>query len=461
MTGVKERPSLTEGAILSKMILYVIPIILTGVLQLLYNTADQIVVGQFSGDPNALAAVGSTGTLTALIVNMLFGMSAGTSVIVARCYGSKDKDGLERAVHTSMLFALIGGVVMMTLGLLICRPGLILMETKEDILDSAVLYMSIILCGVPASSVFNFAAAIIRSTGDSQTPFKILATSGLVNILFNLLFVIVFGIGVAGVALATIISQYLSAVWAVLLLLRTKEDFRLSPRKLRLDARMFRQVLLIGIPSGIQSSLFSISNILIQSSINTFTTPEVSGSTISSTLEGYAYMTGNCFYQTTITFVGQNYGAGKYDRVRKTLAFCILQAALAVFLVSGLELLLAHRIVPIFVDMTSAVADQIVEAAIVRMKIVLVLHFLTGPMDVLTGYLRALGMSVLPMVTSFLFACGLRVLWCVLVFPLYATPLSLFIVFPISWFMIVLSNTVFSIFVSKKTLHPKQEALAV
>ena len=456
MHRLKTNTTFTEGPMFFKILLYTLPIIATSILSLLYNTADQIVVGQFASDPNALAAVGSTGTLTNLIVNLLFGMTAGTSVIVARSYGAKDKEALSRAVHTSMLFSVIGGIVVMALGLSVCRLGLTLMGTKEDIFESAVLYMSIILCGVPASSVFNFAAAIIRSTGDSKTPFVILASTGLVNVGFNLIFVILFHMGVAGVAVATIISQYLSAAWAVLILLRTKEDFRMSFRKLRIDKQMFRQVLMIGIPSGIQGSLFSISNILIQSSINTFTTPEVSGSTISGTLEGYAYTAGNCFYQSVITFVGQNFGAGKYSRAKKTLWYCLLQSALMVALVSGVELLFAEQLVPIFVDMSSPIADQIVAAAITRMSIVLVCYFLTGPMDVLTGYLRALGMSILPMITSFIFACGLRVCWCLFVFPNYGTPLSLFIIFPISWMATVLCNGTIALVVNRKLLRHKE-----
>lgn len=456
MHRIKTNTAFTEGGLFFKILFFTLPIIATNILSLLYNTADQIVVGQFASDPNALAAVGSTGTLTNLIINLLFGMTAGTSVIVARSYGAKDKDTLSRAVHTSMLFAAIGGVIVMALGLLVCRFGLTLMGTKEDIFESAVLYMSIILCGVPASSIFNFAAAIIRSTGDSKTPFLILASTGLVNVMFNLIFVILFHMGVAGVALATIISQYLSAAWSVLLLVRTQEDFRLNFRELRIDKQIFRQVLMIGIPSGIQGSLFSISNILIQSSINTFTTPEVSGSTIAGTLEGYAYTAGNCFYQSIITFVGQNFGAGKYDRVKKTLLYCLIQSALTVGLVSSLELLFAEQLVPIFVDMSSPIATEIVTAAIARMKIVLVCYFLTGPMDVLTGYLRALGKSILPMITSFIFACGLRVLWCIFVFPLYGTPLGLFVIFPISWIATVLCNGTISLVVNHKLLRKKE-----
>lgn len=459
MQRIKTNTAFTEGGLFFKILLYTLPIIATNILTLLYNTADQIVVGQFSSDPNALAAVGSTGTLTNLIVNLLFGMTAGTGVIVARSYGARDKEALSRAVHTSMLFSVIGGVAVMILGLAVCRWGLALMGTKEDIFESAVLYMSIILCGVPASSVFNFAASIIRSTGDSKTPFVILASTGIVNIIFNLIFVILFHMGVAGVALATIIAQYLSAAWSVLLLVRTKEDFRMSFSKLKIDPQMFRQVLLIGIPSGIQGSLFSISNILIQSSINTFTTPEVSGSTISGTLEGYAYTAGNCFYQSVITFVGQNYGAGKYGRVKKTLLYCMLQSALAVALVSWVELLLAGQLVPIFVDMSSPIAEQIVEAAITRMSIILVCYFLTGPMDVLTGYLRALGMSILPMITSIVCACGLRVLWCILVFPNYGTPLSLYIIFPISWVATVLCNSIISLAVNHKVLRQRETVM--
>ena len=459
MHRIKTNTAFTEGGLFFKILLFTLPIIATNILSLLYNTADQIVVGQFASDPNALAAVGSTGTLTNLIINLLFGMTAGTSVIVARSYGARDKETLHRAVHTSMLFAAIGGVVVMLIGLSVCRFGLTLMGTKEDIFESAVLYMSIILCGVPASSIFNFAASIIRSTGDSKTPFLILASTGIVNVVFNLIFVILFHMGVAGVALATVISQYLSAAWAVWILMRTDEDFRLSLRELRIDKQIFRQVLLIGIPSGIQGSLFSISNILIQSSINTFTTPEVSGSTISSTLEGYAYTAGNCFYQSVMTFVGQNLGAGKYDRVKRSLLYCLIQSALTVGIVSSVELLFAHQIVPIFVDMTSPVATEIVNAAIVRMKILLVCYFLTGPMDVLTGYLRALGMSILPMITSFIFACGLRVLWCIFVFPLFGTPQSLFIIFPISWIATVLCNGIISLVVNHKFFR-KKEAVA-
>ncbi len=462
MHRIKTNAQFTEGGLFFKILIFTLPIIATNILTLLYNTADQVVVGQFSGDPNALAAVGSTGNLTNLIVNLLFGMTAGTSVIVARSYGAKDKEALSCAVHTSMLFSIIGGVIVMIIGLSVCRVGLSLMGTKEDIFEQAVLYMSIILLGVPATSVFNFAATIIRSTGDSKTPFIILASTGVVNVVFNLVFVIVFSLGVAGVAISTIISQYLSAIWAVYLLVRTDEDYRMSFRKLKFDRAMLRQVLLIGIPSGIQGSLFSISNILVQSSVNTFSTPEVSGNTIAGTLEGYAYTAGNCFYQSVITFVGQNYGAGKYDRVKKSFIYCMIQAACAVLIVSSLELLFIDFLVPFFVDMQNPLAPQIVDAAMVRLNVLLALYFLCGFMDVLTGYLRSLGMSILPMITSVFAICVLRSGWCLFVFPAFGTPMSLYAVFPISWAACVLINGILAFFVSRKMMPKtkKQEVVS-
>ncbi len=450
MTVAKKDGTLTEGPLFVKIIAYVIPIILTGVLQLLYNTADQIVVGRFSGDPNALAAVGSTGSATALVVNIIINISAGAIVVLSQSFGAKHENLISSAVHTVVTFAAIAGIAFAVFGFFVTRPLLTAMGTKAELIDSATLYMQIIMCGVPASVMYNFASSVFRAKGDSKTPFVILASTGIVNVFLNLIFVIAFGMGVAGVALATIISQYLSAAAVILLLMLTNESYKLRLNKLGISLPMLKRILVVGIPSGIQSAFFATSNMLVQSSVNTLSIPEIGGNTVGGAIDSYSYTVLNAYYQGTITFVGQNFGAGKLDRVKKTLLYCMLQVLVVGIAVSAVALIFIRELSTLFVDMTLPNAELIINAATVRCMIILPLYFIEGWMDVLTGYQRGLGSSLRPMIVTLFSVCVVRVLWTSFVFPHFGTAESLYIIYPISWALCTLIHFAFSIRITRK-----------
>lgn len=437
MQKTKKSTEFTEGPIFFRMLIFAVPIMLSGVLQLLYNMSDQVVVGQFSGDPNALAAVGSTGALTNMIVNLLMGLSVGSGVVVAQCFGAKLEKEISRTVHTSLTVALIGGIIFGLIGVLSARQLLELMRTNEDVIDSATLYMTIIFCGVPASSVYNFGATILRSVGDSRSPLIILATTGLVNVAFNLIFVIVFHLGVAGVAIATIIAQYLSAIAVVALLMRTNECYRFRFSKVCIDKEIFGKILRMGIPSGIQGTLFSLSNVMIQSSINTFPPTTISGNTAGSTIDGFTYTVMNSFYHASLTFTGQNYGAGKRKRIYRVLWYSLFQVTVIGIGVGFIEICFARELASLFVDTSQPHASAIIEAAVTRLDFMLKCYFLCGIMEVLTGHLRGLGYSVVPMLSSMFGACVFRIAWILFVFPLEAfnTPIGLYWSFPLSWIL--------------------------
>ena len=457
MTGVKDRPSLTEGPLFVKIITYVIPIILTGVLQLLYNTADQIVVGQFSGDPNALAAVGSTSSATALIVNVIVGMSAGAVVIMSQSFGARQEHLISRAVHTVVTFAAIAGLLFATLGFTVTEPLLAALGTKAEYIDSAVSYMRIIMCGVPASVLYNFSACVFRAKGDSRTPFIILSLSGIVNVILNLIFVIVFHMGVAGVATATIISQYISATAVIVLLMRTRESYRLELRKLGIDPIMLKRILTVGVPSGVQSAFFAVSNMLVQSAINTLSVPEVGGNTVGNTIESYSYIILNSYYHATMTFVGQNFGAGRMDRVKRTLRLSCIQVVVIGISVGLLFSVFSRELAILFVDMTQPNAEAIIEAAVIRNWTTLPFYFICGLMESLTAYQRALGSSLRPMVITLFSVCVFRVAWAKLVFPLIGGAVALYAVYPLSWLICTVVHLLFSIRLTKKIIRTNSD----
>ena len=454
MQTIKRAPA-TEGAIFTKLILFTLPIMLTGILQLLYNSADSIIVGRFSGDPNALGAVGSTGTATGLLINMLMGLGAGTSVLVSQFYGAKNHDGVSRVVHTSMTAALIGGVFILGLGELLAKPLLLLLGTKAELLPGALLYVRIIFLGVPASALFNFGAAAIRSIGDSRTPLIILASTGLLNVGLNLVFVIGCGMSVDGVALATVISQYVSAATIIIILMRTKTSLKLSVRKLGINGVILRRMLRIAIPSAIQSSMFSISNMTITSSINTFSTDQVSGNAVASTIECFAYTSLNSYYVSTLTFVGQNYGAKKFSRTRRVLYCSLLQVTVVGLAVGAVILAFAEPLSLLFVDPSAPNAAAVIAASVEKLNIIMLSYVLCGYMETFTGFLRGWGYSLLPMISSVLCACVFRMFWASFIFPLepFNNFLGLFMVYPISWILAILVQGTMSFFVSRRSKY--------
>lgn len=421
---------LTEGPIFKRMVLFTLPIIATGVLQLLFNTADLVVVGN-STDPTALGAVGATGPLINLIVNLLLGLSVGAGVCAANYFGSRDEKSMHELVHTAFPTAAIGGVLFGIVGFFGAREFLILMDTTEELLDKATLYVEIYSIGIPVSIVYNFGAAILRSVGDTTRPLIFLVISGVVNVIFNLIFVFCFGMDVDGVAIATVISQALSAFFVVGYMMRVKEGYRFEPRKMRFYKDKFLRMLVIGLPAGIQGSFFSISNIIIQASINPFGSVVVSGNTSAANIEGYVYVGMNAFHQTALNFTGQHIGAKKYHRIKKITFLCVACVSV-VGLVLGLGVLaLGHPLLNLY----SPGREDIIEIGMLRLKMICVTYFTFGVADVLSGILRGMGHSASSMFITLGCVCGLRILWVFTIFKVeaYHTLEVLFYSYPISW----------------------------
>lgn len=453
MTAIKSKPSLTEGPIFIRMFLYALPIMLTGIFQLLYNIADNIIVGQFSGNPLALAAVGSTSSLGNLIVNLLMGIAGGAGVVIAQSYGAKEFDKLSRAVHTAVIFSLVGGVFFSVIGFIFTRPALVLMGTKSEIMEWACLYLHIICLGIPASAVYNFGAAILRSVGDSKTPLYILSSSGIINVLLNIFFVIVCDMSVDGVAIATIIAQYISAITVTLVLFRRSDSpYALNFAKMRVDFALLKRILRLGLPAGIQGSLFSISNIILTSGINTLPTTDISAKTIAINIEGIVYSAMNSYLHTSMTFTGQNFGAKKPERIKKSILFAVLQVAIIGIVGGQLILFFGREIASLYISPSDPNKEAVLAAAMKLMKFMLSTYFLCGVMDALSGSLRGLGYSLTPMLMSIGCICVLRSLWVFFIFPLprFNSLVGIYTIYPISWLSAALLMVIALIFAMRK-----------
>jgi len=451
---------LTEGPLFSRIFLYAVPIMVTGILQLIYNAADQMVVGRFSGDPNALGAVGSTSSLNNLIINFLLGFSIGSSVVIAQCYGAKKEHDVSKAVHTSIAISLVGGIAMSAIGFFACEPVLILMGTKDVFIENAVLYTKIICLGIPASSVFNFGATVLRATGDSKTPLIILSITGLANVILNLVFVIVLKLSVTGVALSTITSQYLSALWVMIKLAKSNDCFKFKLSKLGFNIPALKKMIVIGIPSGIQNSLFAISNVTIQTAANTLSAEVISANAISGTIEGFTYTAMHSYQQATITFTGQNYGAGKHNRVKKSLIYCIIQVVTVGIVLGFTEMLFSDQLANIFIDPSAPNKAAVLEAVSVRVRIILSMYFLCGLMEVLSGYLRGLGYSITTMICSLTGACLLRIVWVKYIFTLepFNNPEGLYLCYPATWIPTCIALGIFCFIYSRRALNCSKSA---
>ncbi len=447
------RPSMdmTNGPMLKNVLLFAWPLILTGILQLLFNAADMIVVGQYSGAqaPQALAAVGSTSSLINLLVNVFMGLSIGASVVVAQRWGANDKAAVGRAVHTAITVALYSSLVVGAIGVFFAKPMLKLMGNPDDVIDLAALYMRIYFLGMPANLLYNFGAAVLRAVGDTRRPLYYLTISGVVNVLLNLLLVIVFHMSVAGVAIATVVSQTISAVLVLLCLHRSHNAIHLDYRRLRIHPAELKAIIRVGLPAGLQGSLFSISNVLIQTSVNGFGSIAMAGNTAASNLEGFVYTSMNAVYQADMTFASQNYGAGKPDRVRRVMWIC-LGTVIAVGLSMGLLFRLFGSTLLSFYNKD----PQVIEYGLMRMSIILPTYFLCGMMDTMAGQMRGIGCSILPMIVSLSGACLLRIVWILTVFaqPQWHTLTVLYISYPISWGVTFLIHLLCWTVVSKKAL---------
>ena len=435
----KQKIDFTEGPLFSKMIKYTIPIILTALLQLCYNMADNIVVGKFSGEPFALAAVGATGPLNNLIINLLMGIGAGGAIVVAHAFGAKDYSKLSRAVHTSITFSLLGGIVFGIVFFLVSKPALTLMGIDSSFIHLSIKYMRILAFGIPASSVYNYTAAIIRSVGDSRSPLIILSISGLINVCLNLVFVICFGMDVDGVALATIISQYISAVSAVGILIKRKNTpYAFSLRKMTIDKNLLVKSMRLGIPTGIQNSMFSISNMIIVSSMNSFGPYVYTGYTINTNIDSIVFCICSGFSTACLTFTAQNYGAKNRKRIHKTLLYSSLQVITVGFACGMLLLLLTEPLAMLFMPENATNIDVIMTVTKELNTLLLSTYFLLGVLSVLSGALRGIGYSILQMVLYVIGLCGTRVIWVYAVFPFWNSPVGLMMCYPVSWMVCII-----------------------
>lgn len=444
-----------NGPLLGKIIIFSIPMILSGILQLLYNAADVIVVGRFTGS-TALAAVGSTGSLTSLIISLFMGLSVGTSVVVAQYYGAGDWKNVSQAVHTSIATSIISGIIVGIIGFCMAERFLILMDTPGDVLDQAALYMRIYFIGVPASMIYNFGSAILRAAGDTRRPFIFLSLSGLVNVVLNLIFVIAFKMGVAGVALATVISQIISAVLIIICLLQFNGPCRLVLKDIKIYPDKLWKIVKIGLPAGIQSSIFAISNVLIQSSVNSFGSDVMAGNSAASNIEGFIYVSMNSIYNTALTFTGQNVGAKKYDRINRILVICLL-TVLSIGLGMGfIALILDEQLLGIYAPNNT----EVIKYGIIRLNIIARTYFLCGMMEVMVGMLRGMGKSLMPMIVSVLGVCGTRITWILLIFAQNRDLTMLYVSYPVSWFATFAFHFI-TFLIIKKRVVAKEKALEV
>lgn len=418
---------MTEGPLLGKIIRFSVPLMLTGMLQLLYNAADVIVVGRFASS-TALAAVSSTGALINLIVNVFMGLSLGASVLVGQAYGAGKYKEVNETVHTTITMALVCGVIVTLLGILLGKPLLRLMDTPEDVLELSGLYITIYFSGSIFNLVFNFGAAILRAVGDTRRPMYYLTLSGLVNVILNLIFVVGFHMSVAGVALATVASQVLSAVLVVICLMRTHGPIHLDLRKLRLHKDKALGLIKVGLPAGLQGAIFSFSNTLIQSSVNSFGANAMAGNGAAANIEGFVYTAMNAFYTASLTFCSQNLGARKPERLGRIMWLC--QGCVVAFGLGLGMLFYAFRIPLLSLYCTEW---EVIEMGMIRNSIMLTTYFICGMMDVFVGGLRGMGNSFVPMILSLLGACAFRVLWIYTVFAAAPSLLVLYISYPISW----------------------------
>lgn len=439
MDNTKEKNNdLTSGPLTIKIIKFIIPLMLTGILQLLYNAADSIVVGHYDGS-SALAAVSSVGALINLLVNAFMGLSVGAAVVVAQDYGAKDYEGVSKTVHTSYLISIIGGIVVGAIGLIFSRQFLIWMGSPEDVLPLSTEYLMIYFIGTPANMAYNFGASILRSVGDTKRPLYFLTISGLVNIVLNLVLVIVFHMGVAGVAYATIISQILSAVMVIVYMMKSKDCVRFVPKNMRIYGDKLKKMLYIGLPAGFQGTVFSLSNVVIQSAVNSFGSLVMAGNGAASSLEGFTYTAMNSVYQASLTFVGQNVGAKKYDRINKVQGVCLVLVTIIGLVFGVTTYCLGEPLLSIYLPN----APEAIPYGIIRMSYIALPYFLCGMMEVMVGGQRGMGMSFIPMINALLGSCVLRIVWISTVFAADPTLFTLYISYPISWIVTTLAHTVF------------------
>jgi len=423
-----------QGSLPVNLLRFAIPVALSGVLQLAFNAADVIVVGRCAGD-TALAAVTSSGPLMSLLVNAFVGFSMGTNVLVSQALGRRDEVYVERVVHACVLLGILLGVATGAVGLLLSPALLRVMDTPDTVIGEATLYLRIYFLGAPAQIVYNFGAAVLHGNGDTRRPMNFLIACGVINLLLNLLFVLGFGMGVAGVGWATSISHWLSCVLVLRCLMGESGCHRLDLQRLRMDGQVLRRVLSIGVPASLQAVLISMSNVVIQSGVNSFGDVVMAGAGASGNIEGFIWIAMNAFCQAALSFTGNNLGAKRLDRVDKVMVHCIWMAGAVGLLGGGTAYLFGRQLLGLYTG-----SAQAVEYGVRRMLITCLPYFLYGMSDAVLGSMRGMGWSVLPMISSLLCLCGFRLVWMITVFRQYHTQPVLYLCYPISWVLFLTVN---------------------
>ena len=446
------RMDMTQGPLTSKIIKFTIPVMLTAILQLLFNTADVIVVGRFTGK-TALAAVGSTGSLINLLVSLFMGLSIGTNVLVARYQGARDDKSVSETVHTSIALGIIGGLILLVIGVIATRPLLEMMATPDDVIEQSTVYMRILFLGMPLNLILNFGAAILRAIGDTKRPLYYLTIAGVVNVILNIFLVTVFTLGVAGVAIATVISEGVSCALILICLKHETGAIRLYLNKIKVTPSKCIDIMKIGLPAGLQGCIFSISNVLIQSSVNSFGSTVMAGNTAASNIEGFVYVSMNSLHQTCISFTSQNFGACKFKRIKMVLINCLIIVTITGLLLGNSAFFFGKYLLSAY-NKEPAVISQ----GLTRLSIISTMYFLCGLMDVMVGAMRGIGYSILPMIVSLIGACGLRILWIYTIFAQFRTLDILFISYPVTWTVTFLSHLTCYFIVTRKYKDKFREA---
>ena len=446
MADRKYEMDMCSGPILGKILLFTLPLIASGVLQLLFNAADMVVAGRFAGSV-ALAAVGATSSLINLLINVFLGLSVGSNVAIAHFYWARMDNEVSETVHTSVLLALIGGVALCLIGFFAASPMLMLMGTPSEVLPHSVAYMRIYFLGMPVMLLYNFGAAILRAVGDTRRPLYYLTLAGVINVILNVIFVVVFHLGVRGVAFATIISQAVSALLVLRVLVKSDSVIKVEFSRLTIHRDKLIRIARVGLPAGFQGSLFSISNVLIQSSVNSFGAIAVAGNTAAMNLEGFVYNSMNAFHQTAISFTGQNMGARQYGRVKKIMYTCLS----CVFVTGALLGLISYVFGGQLLSIYSEDAG-VIDYGLKRMGVIMLTYYLCGMMDVMVGTLRGMGYSIMPMIVSLMGACVFRIIWIFTVFTIVHTPTCLYISYPISWGLTFAVHYICFVFVAGRRL---------
>lgn len=446
---------MTTGPLLGKMIRFALPVVASNVLQLLYNAADSIIVGRFDTDGKlALAAVGSTASIIHLVTNLFIGFFLGASIIIAQFKGAGREDEVSKTVHTGALTSLLTGVLVCVIGLLVAEPLLVAMDTPAEVIEKSLLYIRIYFLGMPFTTIYNFGASTLRAVGDTKRPLYFLALSGVVNVVLNVVFVVVFHMSVAGVALATVISQALSALLVTICLLHAEGSIRLDPRRLRISGSKLVMMTKVGLPVGLQNALFSFSNVLIQSSINGFGAAAMAAHTAAVSIEGFMNVSVAGVADTSINFTGQNVGAGKYSRVRRVCAICSVLSVGISLVIGAVMILFGDKLLAIYNP-----DPEVIAFGLNRTTLIGATYWSFALMSVFSGCMRGMGRSALPMLTSVLGICGFRILYIYTVFQWSPTLLTLYISYPASWILTMLCNFVCYMIVSRMLIKGKLKVI--